>query len=126
MQKQKINTFFPLSLPVLLAILSLVSVIIYNSRYPNEPDDLYPVEEIIPEEVMIRYVYQIPADSFRIENGKVQRNHTFSVLLSNLGISPEIISRSLSLASDIFDARRFRAGNNYAVFYQTDSLDQSA
>ena len=126
MQRQKINTFFTRILPILLAILSLVMVIIYNSRYASEPDDLYRSEEIMPEEVIIRYIYRIPADSFRIEQDRVKRNQTFSVLLSSLGVPHEIISKSLGLASDIFDARRFRAGNNYTVFYQADSLEQAA
>ncbi len=113
-------------LPFLLALLALLTVIFYNSAYTPVPDEDISFEEPEAEEIIINYIYDLPADSFRIERGKVRRNQTFSVLLNSLGIPHETINTSLRLASDIFDARRFRAGNNYAVFYTNDSLESTA
>lgn len=109
-------------LPVLLALLSLAAVVIYNVRYAGIPKKVIVAEEIIPEETIVNYLYEIPSDSFRIERGRIKNNQTFSVLLSGIGVPHEIISKSIRMAEGIFDARRFRAGNNYTVFYTPDSL----
>lgn len=111
---------------LLLALLALLAVIIYTSVYTVVPDEEIMLEEPEAEEIIINYIYDIPADSFRIERGKVRQNQPFSTLLNSLGVPHETINTSLGLASDIFDARRFRAGNNYTVLYTPDSLYQTA
>ena len=111
---------------LLLALLALLAVIIYNSVYKVGHDEVITLEEPEAEEIVINYIYNIPADSFRIERGKVKQNQPFSTLLYNLGVPHETINTSLGLASDIFDARRFRAGNNYTVFYTNDTLENTA
>lgn len=116
------NSFLSKILPILLALLSLAAVVIYNVRYAGIPEEVIEAEEIIPEEAIVNYLYEIPSDSFRIERGKIKNNQTFSVLLSGIGVPHEIINKSIRMAEGIFDARRFRAGNNYTVFYTPDSL----
>lgn len=121
--KKKIPDFV---LPVFLTFLSLAITIIYNSRFTEIVEDKLVLEEVVEEVPVINYLYQIPADSFRIETGKVKNNQTFSGLLSNLGITNETINNSLNLSSEFFDARKFISGNTYAVFYPSDSIDTVA
>ncbi len=109
-----------------MTVFCLVITIIFNSRDNNNFEEISLTEEIIADEPATNFLYQIPSDSFRIETGRVKNNQTFSVMLSSLGISHESINKLLDLATDFFDARKFRAGNNYTVFHFPDSIDNAA
>lgn len=117
-------------IPFGLALIALLAVLIYNpvptrtagtDELPLESEESAGIEE-----AEIKYLYDLPIDSFHIERGKVRPNQTFSVLMNSFGIPFEFINSAIHMAADIFDARRFRAGNNYCVFYKPDSLDKTA
>lgn len=126
MTKRNSKIIVEIIIAFLLTFSSLALVFYYNSRAISYSEDLSAEEEFIIEEAELNYLYNIPSDSFRIERGRVKNNQTFSVILSGLGIIHEDINKVLGLASDFFDARKLRAGNNYTVFHDSDSIDNAA
>jgi len=81
------------------------------------------VVERIPEPVMI---YGIPVDSFNTVPGHIKRNGFLSSLLLDHGISMNEIDMLVRNSTEVFDVRKIRAGNNYTLFLEKDSLEKAA
>jgi murein DD-endopeptidase MepM/ murein hydrolase activator NlpD len=99
---------------------------VYQQEMPDEnilrPADTY-VAERIPEPVMI---YGIPVDSFNLVTGHIKRNGFLSSLLLEHGISMNEIDMLVRNNTEVFDVRKIRAGNNYTLFLEKDSLEKAA
>lgn len=71
----------------------------------------------------VRYEYGIPVDSFLMVDGVVQEGDLLGSLLSRLGAQQSVVNQLVTLPSEAFDVRRFRAGVPYLAFYsQPDSV----
>jgi murein DD-endopeptidase MepM/ murein hydrolase activator NlpD len=68
-----------------------------------------------------RLEYGLPADSFDIHRGYIPEGSTLSSLLSSLGLSPDLILKIASGPDSVFNVRKIRAGNTYAMFFSRDS-----
>jgi murein DD-endopeptidase MepM/ murein hydrolase activator NlpD len=79
-------------------------------------DSLIVAEEVIKE-------YGIPVDSFEIVKGRIGRNQNLSVILSEFNVGGSIIHQISNFSREMFDARRIRAGNQWALFLSRDSLN---
>lgn len=95
----------------------------FTPEYKDEADLLIRAEHPDNEELVFEKEYGIPVDSFRIERGSINRNQNLSNILSEYNVSRRIIHNISLLPNEIFNARRMRAGNNYAVFISTDSSE---
>ncbi|MBN1953336.1 MAG: M23 family metallopeptidase [Bacteroidales bacterium] len=69
----------------------------------------------------IRMEYGIPADSFRIEYGRVKRDQMLMSILSQYKLPEGAVNKLLTLKQKVFDVRKIRAGNTYAAFSDPDS-----
>ena len=110
---------------VLLIIIFLVSLglcIVMLNLNKRETLKLSEIPEEEQAEPIIIYRYGLPVDSFEIITGKVRNNQLFSSLLTDLGLSYAKIDLAVKKGKEIFDFRKFRAGNAYTGFKSGDSL----
>ena len=73
----------------------------------------------------VKYIYGIPADSFKIKEGKIRQNRFLPEMLSEYGITLQDIDKILKKSSNVFNIREMRAGRNYKIFYTGDSLKKA-
>lgn len=69
-----------------------------------------------------RLLFDLPMDSFIIENGKVARRENLSHILLRAGLSYADVYEAADKALPMFDFRSIRAGNTYTLFFAPDSL----
>ncbi|MDA3906689.1 MAG: peptidoglycan DD-metalloendopeptidase family protein [Bacteroidales bacterium] len=80
------------------------------------------IEEIeLPKPVLL---FDIPIDSFLIEKEKVKRNQNLSDILLKQNVSYARIAQLVEIAKPICDVRKMKAGNNYYLFKDSDSLQR--
>jgi murein DD-endopeptidase MepM/ murein hydrolase activator NlpD len=84
--------------------------------------------DINPDPVSIQknnspsFLFGIPADSFNLISGHIPRNGFLSRILLEHGISMQEIQQVVSNSDTVFDVRKIRAGNNYTLFCDTDTI----
>ncbi len=67
------------------------------------------------------YLFGIPADSFNLLSGHIRPNGFLSSILLDHGISMQEIDQMVKNSESVFDVKNIRAGNNYTLFFDTDS-----
>jgi murein DD-endopeptidase MepM/ murein hydrolase activator NlpD len=67
-------------------------------------------------------LYGINLDSFTRETYTIKRNQFLGTILQQYGVPWPVISQVIDSASNLFDIRKIKAGNNYTLFYTLDSL----
>jgi murein DD-endopeptidase MepM/ murein hydrolase activator NlpD len=67
-------------------------------------------------EQRIEYIYGIPSDSFDVVEATVKRNQMLGNILYEYGISDKQVLEISKLPKDLFDVKKFKAGNRYALF----------
>ncbi len=95
----------------------------FMPEYADESDLVIRAEQPDYEELVFEKEYGVAVDSFHIERGSITRNQNLSNILSEYNVSRQTIHNISLLPNEIFDARRMRAGNNYAVFVSADSTE---
>lgn len=81
-------------------------------------------DTVITEIVEPKKVYGLIIDSFIVDHGEVEPNKNLSELLNQYGVDNSTIFKIAEKSVDIFDVRRFKAGNNYSVFMTNDSMQK--
>ncbi|MFO7656803.1 MAG: peptidoglycan DD-metalloendopeptidase family protein [Bacteroidales bacterium] len=76
--------------------------------------------ESIPENLL----YDLPADSFFIEKGKVKQNQNLVQILKQFNLPEGSINRLILNGRQTFDLRKIKAGNDFTAFLSTDTLYQ--
>ena len=104
-----------ISLFVLL-IFTFSRIMWYNYMIPTVDQK----EDILLAEPKL--LYGLPVDSFHVEENNVRMNESLSDILSDRGVSSQIIDRIAHLPTSVFDLRKMKVGNDYALFYSRDSL----
>lgn len=66
--------------------------------------------------------YGLPVDSFQIEFGKVKNNQYLSQILNARGVGMGTIDQIARKSKSIFDVRKIKSGENYAIFSSKDTL----
>ncbi len=79
------------------------------------------VEEEIAEpiEQQVEFYYGIPVDSFQVVEGRVGRNQMLGNILNDHGVSNRSIYEISLIPRELFDVRKIKAGNRYALFIDT-------
>lgn len=77
------------------------------------------------EEIPQNLFFGIPADSFNLVSGRIKRNGLLSQILSAYGITNQEIDLLLRNSSDVFDVRKIRAGKNYFLLCNNDSIGKA-
>jgi murein DD-endopeptidase MepM/ murein hydrolase activator NlpD len=80
----------------------------------DQKDDILIVEP--------KLLYGLPVDSFHVEENNVKMNESLSDILTERGVSSLLIDRLAHLPTSVFDLRKMKVGNDYAIFYSHDSL----
>lgn len=110
-----------LLLPLIISAVSCV-----DFREPG----FYPFE-INPEAVETNYskqpdmVFGIPADSFNMISGHIKQNDFLSRILPEHGITMKEIDELVKNSASVFDVRKIRAGNNYTLFCDPDTIGRA-
>lgn len=71
------------------------------------------------------YKYGISPEHYHILYGVVKPGQTLSVLLSDYGLTPEEIHRLNEASDTVFDVRKIRSGQPYAVYVTSDSIQRT-
>ena len=83
-----------------------------------------PQDTIVPiKEPVLKY--GLPVDSFNIEFGKVKTNQYLSQILNDRGVSMITIDKIARKSRSVFDVRKIKSGENYAIFSTLDSLPEA-
>ena len=69
--------------------------------------------------------YGIPTDAYQVKYGIVRERQTLSDLLQEQGLTVGDVHRLNERAESIFDVRKIRSGQTYAVFATKDSFPQT-
>lgn len=103
----------------LYAILSIVILFITSCNTPQKPTENSLEEVVLAEPILL---FDIPVDSFLIEKKKVKRNQNLSDILLKQNVSYSRIAQLVDIAKPVCDVRKIKAGNNYYLFKDRDSL----
>lgn len=111
-------------LPAVLGI--VLSVVIFTPKQ-QQSKTLDEIEVTDSTEVReIVYKYGIPTDEYDIDYGLVKRNQTLSAILNQHGMTLREVHRLGQAAKGIFDLKKIRQGQSYAVFTTRDSIPRTA
>jgi murein DD-endopeptidase MepM/ murein hydrolase activator NlpD len=118
MQVKKISAFgIGIAVVILLSIFkSTESSIISRNK------NIYAVgidENIIYHD--IQKEYGITLDSFEVVQNRIHRNYNLARLLSEAGLESDIVNKATFRASEVFNIRNIKAGNNYKLYFTKDS-----
>ena len=107
----------------LLGIVLLV-VIFMPKKETTEPLDEIEVTDSL-EVKEITYKYGIPIDDYDVDYGIVKRNQSLSTILQKHGLSVGEVHRLVEKSKDVFDVRKIRSDQAYAVFTTRDSIRET-
>lgn len=102
--------------------LVLLAVIFFPHR-KNEAESLDEVDVVDSAGVEeIVYRYGIPMNDYDVDFGVVKKNQSLSVILAGHGLTGQRIHKLSTDSREIFDVRKIRSGQPYAVFSTKDSV----
>lgn len=97
----------------------LVFILILNSCHLFQKKEVVKEVEVLPEPV---FKYELPVDSFYLEESVVGAGQHLSSILSRYGVNLGTIDTIAQNAKPVFDVRKIRQGNNYTIFQSRDSI----
>lgn len=106
------------ALPV-FALVALATLFIPQNREASEPLDEVTVTDSSEVET-ISYKYGIPEDDYNVKYGIVKPRQNLSHILTDHGLSLRDVHNLNERSKGIFDVRKIRSGQAYAVFYAKD------
>lgn len=120
---RKINKKYPLAIGLLLAVAALALIFLPKRTTNDLLDEVQLTDSTEVEEIV--YKYGIPTDDYEVDYGIVKPGQNLSYILSDHGLSHQQVHRVNEKAEGIFDVRKIRAGQAYAVFTTRDSVPQA-
>ncbi len=116
----KIQGWKKISGLILLAVIIFTIIwLIKPSYHEAKTEETEEIELKIPEPKLL---YGLKSDSFHLEEGIVGRNDNLSNILTERGVSQQVIDKIARTSQPVFDVRKIKAGSHYIVFYSPDSL----
>ena len=109
-----------LTVITVLVVTLAISYFYYYQYLPVEND--VEITDTIPVVQEIVKMYGIPVDSFNIKFDVVKRNQMLLNILSAYHLPDGAVAALIASDQKVFDLRKIRAGNKYAVFLEKDSL----
>ena len=88
------------------------------------PDEVEVTDSAEVEQLVLEY--GIPVDRYRVDYGIVERRQNLSSILSNHGLTTRDVHNLGEKAEGVFDVRKIRDGQAYAVFKTRDSIPRTA
>jgi murein DD-endopeptidase MepM/ murein hydrolase activator NlpD len=114
MKRQKWKWFAGIIIMV-IAVFAIIRIFWPIYKSPETPKEIV---LNIPEP---KILYGLKSDSFHVEKSMVANNENLSDILSDRGVSPQVIDQIARNAMSVFDVRKMKAGNHFTVFYSPDS-----
>ena len=121
---RKINKKYPIIIGVLLAVAALALIFLPKRTAGDMLDEVQLTDSTEVEEIV--YKYGIPTDDYEVDYGIVKQGQNLSYILADHGLSHQQVHQVNEKAVGIFDVRKIRAGQAYAVFTTRDSVPQTA
>jgi murein DD-endopeptidase MepM/ murein hydrolase activator NlpD len=93
-----------------------------ESSIVSQNNNIYAVgidENIIYHD--IHKEYGITLDSFEVVQNRIRRNYNLARLLTEAGLESDIVNKATFRASEVFNIRNIKAGNNYKLYFTKDS-----
>ena len=106
------------ALPI-FALVVLAALFIPFSREADEPLDEVVVTDSVEVET-ISYKYGIPEDDYNVKYGIVKPRQNLSHILTDHGLSLRDVHNLNEKSKGVFDVRKIRSGQAYAVFFAKD------
>ncbi len=106
---------------VLLVVLSIIIIYISSTIKPKTKEQLKQKTEIVEPQHDIQY--GIITDSLSVFKDKVLPNQNLSEILLPYNVSYQTIDLIVKRSDMVFDVRKIRAGNSYAVICDRDSSE---
>lgn len=97
-------------------------LIVLSVFFNDDGSAILPVEEVLEDPLPPRMEYGIEVDTLMVFRDKIGRNQFLSDILTIYGVDYQRIDELARKSKDIFDVRKFRAGNWYTVLTTYDSL----
>lgn len=107
---------------VALLILVLGALWLWLSGRELPEENTVIIEETSVAEEPTQYLYGLPVDSFDVLEARVKRNQMLGNILYEYGVSNKQVLEISKLPKDLFDVKKFKAGNNYALFSDSVGL----
>lgn len=104
----------------LLGIILLIVIFMPKKENPVVLDEVEVTDSLEVQEIV--YKYGIPVDDYDVDYGVVRTNQSLSTILEKHGLSVSEVYRLSEKAKGIFDVRKIRSGQAYAVFTTRDSV----
>ncbi|MGL5681555.1 MAG: peptidoglycan DD-metalloendopeptidase family protein [Marinifilaceae bacterium] len=109
-------------LPALIGVV-LAGVIFGPKGCEEKSEELDEIAVIDSTELReVVYKYGLPVDNYNVNYGVVKKGQSLSTILSAHGLSMGEIHDLNQKAKDVFDSRKIKLGQDYAVFLPQDSL----
>ncbi len=112
---------------ILIPIVFAAVILFFQIRKGRNTEDIViesPVDSSIISAEKVRMLYEIPIDSFYIEQHKVKKDQNLAEILKQYNLPEGSLNRVLLNPGKVFDARKMREGNSYTVFLSQDTLYQ--
>ncbi|MFY0688128.1 MAG: peptidoglycan DD-metalloendopeptidase family protein [Cyclobacteriaceae bacterium] len=71
-------------------------------------------------------LYGFPVDSMDVSTGKIKWGQTLSMILENFNISAEQVYNIAIRAKDVYDVRKLKAGKEYTIIHDKDSMHSAS
>ena len=110
---------------IVVAVFSGIVGVRQYMNYLAQPLDEVEVTDSAEVDNIVRK-YGIPVSDYQIQYGIVEPGQNLSVILRKHGLSLADVHRLTESAKGVFDVRKIREGQAYAVFSTRDSLPQKA
>lgn len=108
---------------VVILVLGLGTLYFFKYHYlPKKYIPIKPVEDTTAIKKEILKIYEIPADSFLIEEGHIGQNETLTDLLKKYNMPEGWRANLIQVPRSKLDMRRIRAGNKFTIFLTKDTL----
>jgi murein DD-endopeptidase MepM/ murein hydrolase activator NlpD len=110
---------------LIIPVLILVGLFFLKKRSDL---DLTPTDKAKPvlidsvQNQEVNYKYGFPIDNFQLEEFKVKRNQTLSVILDKHNVTSKLIHEIAQKAKKVFNVRKIKSGRKYAMLFTKDSL----
>jgi len=115
MNKRRLVEIFVLSL---FAVLIITLTTRFTDKEKSIVEQNFTIETKIPE-----MAYGIVIDSLHVYKEKIKKNQFLSDILQDYNVDYLTIDLLAKQSKEVFDVRKFRAGNYYSVICSNDSLE---
>lgn len=106
----------------LLGIVLLIVIFMPKGRESEPLDEVDVTDSVEVQEIV--YKYGIPIDDYEVDYGFVKANQSLSTILEKHGLTVGKVHQLSEKAKGIFDVRKIRSGQSYAVFSTKDTIPE--